>query len=112
MAPAVRLMSPEEMDELSFDPLDPTKTWPEDRFPFVTVGTMTLNRNPQNFFAEVEQVAFSQVRWCLASSRRRINCARPVILLSGYARHRLGANYLQIPINCPYAPVRNHQRMA
>ena len=45
-----------------FRSVDPTKVWPEDRFPLMEVGTMTLNRNPKNFFAEVEQVAFSQVQ--------------------------------------------------
>lgn len=47
-------------DELNqgFDPLDPTKTWPEDRFPLLPVGKMVLNRNPENYFAEVEQAAF------------------------------------------------------
>jgi catalase len=47
-------------DELkqTFDPLDPTKTWPEDKFPLMPVGKMVLNRNPENFFAEVEQAAF------------------------------------------------------
>ena len=47
-------------DELKqdFDPLDATKTWPEDKFPLMPVGKMVLNRNPENFFAEVEQAAF------------------------------------------------------
>ncbi|MBW4841199.1 MAG: catalase, partial [Paenibacillaceae bacterium] len=107
----VQLMPVEELDLWSFDPLDPTKVWPEDRYPLVKIGTMTLNRNPENFFAEVEQSAFS-----------------PSVLVSGIEpsedkllqgrlfsypdtqRYRLGANYLQIPVNCPYAPVRNHQR--
>ncbi|GAA0136423.1 catalase [Paenibacillus sp. YSY-4.3] len=107
----VQLMPVEDLDRWGFDPLDPTKVWPEDSYPLVKVGTMTLNRNPDNFFAEVEQSAFS-----------------PSVLVSGIEpsedkllqgrlfsypdtqRYRLGANYLQIPVNCPYAPVRNHQR--
>ncbi len=47
------------MDSLEFDPLDPTKVWSEYLFPLIEVGTMTLNRNPQNFFAELEQAAFT-----------------------------------------------------
>lgn len=107
----VQLMSPDEMDDLSFDPLDPTKTWPEDRFPFVTVGTMTLNRNPQNFFAEVEQVAFSPsaVVPGIEPSEDKLLQGR-LFSYPDTQRYRLGANYLQIPINCPYAPVRNYQR--
>ncbi|AZS17722.1 catalase [Paenibacillus lutimineralis] len=107
----VQLMPVEDLDRWGFDPLDPTKVWPEDHYPLVKVGTMTLNQNPVNYFAEVEQVAFS-----------------PSVLVSGIEpsedkllqgrlfsypdtqRYRLGANYLQIPVNCPYAPVRNHQR--
>lgn len=107
----VQLMPVEDLDRWGFDSLDPTKVWPEDHYPLVKVGTMTLNQNPVNYFAEVEQVAFS-----------------PSVLVSGIEpsedkllqgrlfsypdtqRYRLGANYLQIPVNCPYAPVRNHQR--
>ena len=48
-------------DELKqdFDPLDATKTWPEDTFPLMPVGKMVLNWNPENYFAETEQAAFS-----------------------------------------------------
>ena len=52
-------MPVEDLDRWGFDPLDPTKVWPEDHYPLVKVGTMTLNQNPVNYFAEVEQVAFS-----------------------------------------------------
>lgn len=54
----VQIISDGEHPELDFDPLDPTKLWPADQFPFLPVGKMTLNRNPANYFAEVEQVAF------------------------------------------------------
>ena len=55
---SVQIMSDDEHPELDFDPLDDTKTWPEDRFPLLPVGRMVLDRNPANFFAEVEQAAF------------------------------------------------------
>ena len=54
----VQIMDDGEHPELDFDPLDDTKTWPEDQFPLRPVGMMTLNRNVENFFAENEQVAF------------------------------------------------------
>lgn len=104
-------MQLDEMDSLDFDPLDPTKVWPEDRFPLMEVGTMTLNRNPKNFFAEVEQVAFSP-----SATVNGIEPSEDKLLqgrLFSYPdtqRYRLGANYLQIPVNCPYAPVHNQQR--
>jgi catalase len=54
----VQIMSDDEHPELDFDPLDDTKTWPEDEYPLRPVGVMTLNRNVENFFAESEQAAF------------------------------------------------------
>ena len=100
-------------DELKqdFDPLDATKTWPEDKFPLMPVGKMVLNRNPENFFAETEQAAF-----CPASIVPGIDFSSDKLLqgrIFSYAdtqRHRLGANYLQLPINRPQVPVNNNQR--
>ncbi|HVP26660.1 MAG TPA: catalase [Candidatus Bathyarchaeia archaeon] len=100
-------------DELKqdFDPLDATKTWPEDKFPLMLVGKMVLNRNPENFFAETEQAAF-----CPASIIPGIDFSVDKLLqgrVFSYAdtqRHRLGPNYLQLPINRPQAPANNNQR--
>ena len=100
-------------DELhqDFDPLDATKTWPEDKFPLMLVGKMVLDRNPKNFFNEVEQAAF-----CPASIVPGIEFSADKLLQGrtfSYAdtqRHRLGANYLQLPINRPIVPVNNNQR--
>jgi catalase len=107
----VQLM--EIADELKqdFDPLDPTKTWPEDKFPLMPVGKMVLNRNPDNFFAEVEQAAF-----CPASIVPGIEFSADKLLQGrtfSYAdtqRHRLGPNYLQLPINRSTVEVNNNQR--
>jgi catalase len=100
-------------DELKqdFDPLDATKTWPEDKFPLMPVGKMVLNRNPDNFFAETEQAAF-----CPASIVPGIDFSADKLLqgrIFAYAdtqRHRLGSNYLQLPINRPQASVNNNQQ--
>ena len=54
----IQIMRPEDVLNLEFDPLDDTKIWPEDHFPLIPVGMMTLNKNPENFFAETEQSAF------------------------------------------------------
>ncbi|WP_442602874.1 catalase [Paenibacillus sp. KN14-4R] len=107
----VQIMEPADYDKLDFDPLDPTKIWPEDLYPFQKVGTMTLNRNPANFFAEVEQVAFtpSALVSGIEASEDKLLQGR-LFSYPDTQRHRLGPNYLQIPVNCPYAPVRNHQR--
>ena len=100
-------------DELkqSFYPLDATKTWPEDKFPLMPVGKMVLNRNPENYFAEVEQSAFGP-----ASTVPGIEFSADKLLqgrIFSYPdtqRHRLGANYLQLPVNRPQTSVDNNQR--
>ena len=107
----VQLMDIADELQQDFDPLDATKTWPEDKFPLMLVGKMVLNRNPKNFFAEVEQAAF-----CPASIVPGIEFSADKLLQGrtfSYAdtqRHRLGANYLQLPINRPIVPVNNQQR--
>jgi catalase len=107
----VQLMEIADESKQDFDPLDPTKTWPEDKFPLMPVGKMVLNRNPNNFFAEVEQAAF-----CPASIVPGIEFSADKLLQGrtfSYAdtqRHRLGPNYLQLPINRPTEAVNNNQR--
>lgn len=54
----VQIMTDDYHPELDFDPLDDTKLWPTDKFPFLKVGKMVLNKNPENYFNEVEQAAF------------------------------------------------------
>lgn len=100
-------------DELNqtFDPLDPTKTWPEDKFPLMPVGKMILNRNPDNFFTQVEQAAF-----CPANLVHGVEFSDDKLLQGrtfSYAdtqRYRLGANFHELPTNRPLAPVANNQR--
>ncbi|PTX58918.1 catalase [Melghirimyces profundicolus] len=107
----VQIMDPEDLDRFDWDPLDPTKTWPEDRYPWQRVGRMTLNRNPKNFFAEVEQSAFSPSALVpgIEPSEDKLLQGR-LFSYPDTQRHRIGPNYLNLPINCPYAPVRNYQR--
>ncbi|MCL5982728.1 MAG: catalase [Firmicutes bacterium] len=107
----VQLM--EIADELrqNFDPLDSTKTWPEDKFPLMAVGKMVLDRNQKDFFAEVEQAAF-----CPASLVPGIELSADKLLqgrafaYSDTQRYRLGTNFLQLPVNRPKVPVNNNQR--
>jgi catalase len=108
---SVQLMEFDDELRLDFDPLDATKTWPEDKYPLMKVGRMVLDKNPENYFAEVEQAAF-----CPSSVVPGIEPSADKLLqgrLFSYAdtqRHRLGPNYLQIPINRPKVPVNNNQR--
>ncbi|OMF37228.1 catalase [Paenibacillus sp. FSL H8-0548] len=107
----VQLMPLDHVERYAFDPLDATKVWPEDMYPLQKAGTMTLNRNPVNYFAEVEQSAFSPsaVVPGIEPSEDKLLQGR-LFSYPDAQRYRLGTNYLHIPVNCPYAPVRNHQR--
>jgi len=107
----VQLMEFADELNLQFDPLDATKTWPEDTYPLMNVGKMVLDKNPENFFAETEPAAFwpASVVPGIEPSADKLLQGR----LFSYAdtqRHRLGPNYLQIPINMPKVPVTNNNR--
>jgi catalase len=107
----VQIMSDDEHPELDFDPLDDTKTWPEDRFPLLPVGRMVLDRNPSNFFAEVEQAAFGTGVLVdgLDFSDDKMLQGR-TFSYSDTQRYRVGPNYLQLPVNHPRAHVATNQR--
>ena len=107
----VQIMSDDEHPELDFDPLDDTKTWPEDEFPLRPVGMMTLNRNVDNFFAENDQVAFGTGVLVdgLDFSDDKMLVGR-TFSYSDTQRYRVGPNYLQLPINAPTVPASTNQR--
>lgn len=104
----------DEADEqrFGFDLLDPTKILPEELVPVQRIGKMTLDRNPQNFFAETEQVAF-----CVQNIVPGIDFTNDPLMqvrLFSYLDTQLtrlgGPNFAEIPINRPIAPVHNHQQ--
>ncbi len=102
----------EQADAFSFDVLDATKLIPEEMVPVVPVGKMVLNRNPDNFFAETEQVAF-----CTAHVIPGIDFSNDPLLhgrIHSYVDTQItrlgGANFHEIPINAPLVPVHNNQR--
>ncbi|MBC6989902.1 catalase [Hymenobacter sp. BT491] len=107
----VQIMSDDEHPELDFDPLDDTKIWPEDQFPHLPVGKMTLNKNPENYFAEVEQAAFGTGVLVdgLDFSDDKMLQGR-TFSYSDTQRYRVGTNYLQLPINAPKKHVATNQR--
>jgi len=108
----VQLMDDNEHSELDFDPLDDTKVWPENVFPLRKVGTMVLNRKPENFFAESEQIAFGTGVLVdgLDFSDDKMLVGR-TFSYSDTQRHRVGANYLQLPVNqAKNAQVATNQR--
>ncbi|HSU33788.1 MAG TPA: catalase [Bryobacteraceae bacterium] len=107
----VQIMSDGEHSELDFDPLDDTKVWPQDQFPFLPVGRMVLDRNPANYFAEVEQAAFGTGVLVdgLDFSDDKMLQGR-TLSYSDTQRYRVGPNYLQVPINRGKTHVATNQR--
>lgn len=109
---AVQLFTEEEAAQFPFDHLDATKLIPEELVPLQVIGRMTLDRWPDNFFAETEQIAF-----CTANLPPGIDFSNDPLLqgrLFSYLDTQLsrlgGPNFAQIPINAPKCPFSNHQR--
>ena len=92
-----------EAQNYKWNIFDVTKVWPHKDYPLHEVGKLVLDRNPENYFAEVEQVAFSPAHMVpgIEPSADKMLQGR-LFSYSDTHRHRLGANYQQIPINCPY----------
>lgn len=74
----VQIMPEAEASRVPYHPFDLTKVWPHSDYPLIEVGVLELNCNPDNYFAEVEQVAMIRLTWCLASASLRIACCRVV----------------------------------
>ncbi|HAT33525.1 MAG TPA: catalase HPII [Janthinobacterium sp.] len=109
---ALQIFTEEQAAQFAFDVLDPTKLVPEELVPLTPVGKMVLDRNPDNFFAETEQVAF-----CAAHVVPGIDFSNDPLLqgrIHSYIDTQIsrlgGANFHQIPINAPLAKVHNNQR--
>ncbi len=107
-----QIFTEEQAEQFSFDILDATKIIPEELVPVQKVGRMVLNRNPDNFFAETEQVAF-----CTAHVVPGIDFSNDPLLagrIHSYVDTQItrlgGPNFHEIPINSPIAPVHNNQR--
>jgi catalase len=108
----LQIFSEETANSFPFDVLDPTKLVPEELVPITPVGKMVLNRNPDNFFAETEQVAF-----CTAHVVPGIDFSNDPLLqgrIHSYVDTQIsrlgGANFHEIPINSPVTQVHNNQR--
>jgi catalase len=108
----VQIMEDHDHPELDWDPLDDTKVWPENIYPLRPVGRLVLNRAPENFFAESEQLAFGVgvVVDGLDFSDDKMLIGR-TFSYSDTQRYRVGPNYLQLPVNQPKcAAARTNQR--
>jgi len=94
-----------------FNPFDLTKVWPHGDYPLITIGSLVLDRNPENYFAQIEQAAFDVANLPpgMGLSPDKMLQAR-IFSYPDTHRHRIGANYLQLPVNRPLAPVHSYNR--
>ena len=106
----VQIMTDAQAQAFPFDPFDLTKVWPHGDFPLIEVGQLELNRNVENYFAEVEQSAFSpnNIVSGLGFSPDRMLQARLFAYQDAH-RYRVGTNSHLLPINAPRCPVHNYQ---
>lgn len=107
----IQVLDPADAEHFRFNIFDVTKIWPHKDVPFRTVGTLTLNRNPENYFAEIEQLAFAPAH-LVPGIEPTVDPMLQARLFS-YAdsqRHRLGVNYQQLPVNKPLHAYNPFQR--
>jgi len=98
-----------EAETYRFNPFDLTKVWPHSDYPLHEVGRLTLNRNPGDFHAEIEQAAFEPNNLVpgIGPSPDKMLLARLISYADAH-RARLGVNYKQIPVNRPKSPVHSY----
>ncbi len=107
----IQVMTEEQAKTYQWNPFDLTKVWPHGDFPLIDVGVLELNKNPDNYFAHVEQSAFAPAHVVdgIGYSPDKMLQGRLLSYPDAH-RHRLGGNYEQIPVNrCPFA-VNNYER--
>lgn len=107
----VQIMPEEEAATVPYHPFDLTKIWPKGDYPLIEVGEFELNRNPENYFAEVEQAAFNPAHVVPGISFSPDRMLQGRLFSYGDAqRYRLGVNHAQIPVNTPRCPVHSYHR--
>ncbi len=107
----VQIMPEEEAKTYHINPFDLTKVWPHGDYPLIDVGMLELNRNPENYFAEVEQAAFNPASIVPGIGFSPDKMLQGRLFSYGDAqRYRLGVNHGQIPVNSPRCPVHGYHR--
>jgi catalase len=110
---SVQIMPEVEAEGYRWNPFDLTKVWPHGDYPLIEVGVLEMNRNPQNYFADVEQAAFSPANVVpgISFSPCKMLQAR-IFAYADAHRYRLGVNYDRLPVNAPHATkvVNTYQR--
>ncbi|SPF80429.1 catalase [Pseudoprimorskyibacter insulae] len=107
----VQIMPEADADKTSYNPFDLTKVWPHDEYPPIEIGVMELNRNAANYFAEIEQAAFSpsNVVPGIGFSPDKMLQAR-IFSYADAHRYRLGTHYEALPVNQPKCPVHHYHK--
>ncbi|MYN02668.1 catalase [Pseudoduganella sp. DS3] len=107
----VQLMSEQQAADAPFNPFDLTKVWPHKDYPLHEVGVLELNRNPDNYHADVEQAAFTPANVVpgIGFSPDRMLQSR-LFAYGDAQRYRLGVNHHQIPVNTPRCPFHSYHR--
>lgn len=107
----VQIMPEADADKHDYNPFDLTKVWPHGDYPLIEVGVMELNRNPENYFAEIEQAAFSPSNKVpgIGFSPDKMLQAR-VFSYADAHRYRLGTHYEALPVNQPRCPVHHYHK--
>ena len=107
----IQVMSEEQAKAHRHNPFDLTKVWPKADYPLIEVGVMELNRYPDNYFAEVEQAAFSPANVVPGISFSPDKMLQARLFSYGDAqRYRLGVNFNHIPVNAPRCPMHSYHR--
>src|SRR4051794_35301942 len=107
----MQIMPFEDAAAYRFNPFDLTKVWPHGDYPPITVGRLVLDRNPENFFAEIEQAAFSPANMVpgIGPSPDRMLLGRMFSYHDTHL-HRIGTNYEQLPVNRPRSDVHTYNK--
>ncbi|WP_321930639.1 catalase [Paraburkholderia guartelaensis] len=107
----IQVMPEADAAKVPYNPFDITKIWPHKDYPLIDVGTIELNRNPENYFAEVEQAAFTPANVVpgIGFSPDRLLQGR-LFSYGDTQRYRLGVNHHQIPVNAPRCPFHSYHR--
>ena len=107
----VQIMPETDVEKTPYNPFDLTKVWPHSDYPVIDVGILELNRNPNNYFAEVEQAAFqpSNIVPGIGFSPDKMLQAR-IFSYADAHRHRLGTHYEALPVNSPKCPVHHYHK--
>ncbi|NQW08666.1 MAG: catalase [Alphaproteobacteria bacterium] len=107
----IQVMSERDAENTPYNPFDLTKVWPHADYPLIEVGELELNRNPDNYFAEIEQAAFSPSNIVpgIGFSPDKVLQAR-IFAYADAHRYRLGTHYEALPVNMPRCPVHHYHK--